>query len=67
MCNKTINTDPSTIKFVYECYNTPEICDEAVDTCFLHLILIPMDVSLMKCVTVVFEDPSYAKILSLQI
>ena len=35
MCNKAVNTYPSAIQFVPECYKTQEICDKAVNTCFL--------------------------------
>ena len=38
MCNKAINTYPSTIKFVPECLMTQEMCDKAVNRCFLYLI-----------------------------
>ena len=35
MCNKAVDTHPSTIKFVPECYKTQEMCFEAVNGCFL--------------------------------
>ena len=33
MCDKAVDTYPSAIQFVPECYNTQKICDKAVDTC----------------------------------
>ena len=34
MCDKTVNTYPSTIKFVPEFFMTQEMCDKAVNRCF---------------------------------
>ena len=34
MRNKAVNTYPSPIKFVPECFMTQEMCDEAVSRCF---------------------------------
>ena len=31
MCDKAVNTYPSTIKFVTECFMTQEMCDKAVN------------------------------------
>ena len=33
MCNKAVNTFPSAIHFVPECYKTQAMCVKAVDTC----------------------------------
>ena len=32
ICGKAVNTCPSTIQFVLECYTAQEICDKAVNT-----------------------------------
>ena len=34
ICDKAVDTDPSVIKFVSECFMTQEMCDEAVDRFF---------------------------------
>ena len=41
MPDKAVNTYPSTIKFVPECFMTQKMCDKAVKRCFLvfHSIL----------------------------
>ena len=31
MCDKAVNTHPSTIKFVSECYRTQEMCEKTVN------------------------------------
>ena len=33
MCNRAVNTSPSAIQFVPQCYKTQEMCDKVVDTC----------------------------------
>ena len=43
--NKAINTYHSTMQFVPECYRIQEMCDKAVSTCFLYLILFPIDIN----------------------
>ena len=58
MCEKAVDTYPSTINFVPECYNTQQICDKAVHRCFLYLILFLINVKPKKCVT-----ESFLKIL----
>ena len=35
MCDKAVNTYPSIIKFVPECFMTQEICEKAANRCFL--------------------------------
>ena len=35
MCDKAVDTYPSTIKFVPECHKTQEMCNNAVNRCFL--------------------------------
>ena len=54
MCDKPVNTYPSTIKFVPECLMTQEMCDEAVNSCFLFLILFIINIKLKKCEVVSF-------------
>ena len=49
MCDKAVNTYPSIIQFVPECYSAQEICDKAVNRCFC-LYLFEM------CYGVVSED-----------
>ena len=34
MCNKAVNTYPSTTRFVPDCCKTQEMCDKTVNTCF---------------------------------
>ena len=34
ICDKAVNTYPSTIKFVPECFMTQEMCDKAVNRSF---------------------------------
>ena len=41
MCDKAVNTDSSTIKFVPECSKTQEMCNKAFNKCLLALIYIP--------------------------
>ena len=41
MCDKAVNTYPSTTKFVPECVMTQEMCDEAVNRCFFVFYSIP--------------------------
>ena len=41
MCDKAVNTHPSTIQFVPECYKTQEISDKTVNMCFFVFISIP--------------------------
>ena len=54
MCHKAVNTYPSTIKFVLKCFMTQEMCDKAVNRCFLYLILFLINIKLKKSVTVLF-------------
>ena len=37
MCDEAVDTHPSTIKFVPECYRTQEMCYKAVNKCFFVL------------------------------
>ena len=41
MCDKTVNTYPSTIKFVPECFMTQEMRDKTVNICFFVFDSIP--------------------------
>ena len=34
MCDKAVETHPSTKQFVLKCYNSQEACDKAVHRCF---------------------------------
>ena len=34
MCDKAVNTHPTTIQFVPKCCKTQEMCDKAVNRCF---------------------------------
>ena len=53
MCDKAVNTHPSTIKFVSKCFMTRGMCDKAINV-FLYLILLLIDMKLKKCVTELF-------------
>ena len=55
--DKAVNTNPSTIEFLLECYKTQEMCDKAVNRCFQHLFVFLIGMKLKKYVTVVSEDP----------
>ena len=54
MFDKAVNTYPSTVKFVPECFMTQEMCNKAVNKCFLYFILFLINIKLKKCVTVLF-------------
>ena len=41
MFDKAVNTNPSTIEFVLECYKTQEMCYKAVHRCYLVFDSIP--------------------------
>ena len=49
-----INTYPSVIQFVTECYKTKKTCDKAVYTFLLYLILFLIDIRLKQCVIKLF-------------
>ena len=57
VCDKAVDTYPSTIKFVPECFMTQEMWDKAVGRCFLYLILFLISIKLKKCDRVVSGDP----------
>ena len=59
MCDKAVDTYPSAIKFVSECFMTQEMCDdEAVDRCFCVFDSIPDWYKTQEmCDRVVSEDP----------
>ena len=40
MCDKAVNTYPSTVQFVPECYKTQERCNKAINRCFFVFNLI---------------------------
>ena len=50
MCDKAVDTHPSTIQFVPECYKPQEECDKAINRCFLYLILLMIKIKLKKYV-----------------
>ena len=52
MCDNGVSTHPSTIQFSPECFTTQEMCDKAVNRCFLYLILFLINIKLKKYVTV---------------
>ena len=60
MCDKTVNTYPSTIKFVPECFMIQEMCNKAVNRCFIVSDSIPDQYDLYKtqemCDRVVSEN-----------
>ena len=49
MCDKPVNTYPSTIKLIPECLIAQEMCDKVVNSCFLFLILCLIYIKLKKC------------------
>ena len=48
MCDKSVNIYPSTTKFLTEYFMTQEMCDKAVNRCFLYLIVFLMGLKLKK-------------------
>ena len=54
MCNRAVNTYPSTVNFVPQCFMTQEMCDKEVNRYFLYLILLLINIHLKKCVTELF-------------
>ena len=58
MCDKAVNTHPSTMRFVPECYNTEEMCDKAVDRCPFVIDSVPDQYKTQEiCDKIVSEDP----------
>ena len=53
MCDKAVDTYPSTIKYVPECFMTQEMCDKAVNS-FFYSILFLIGIKLKKCVIELF-------------
>ena len=49
MCDKAVDTYPSTIKFVPECFMTQEMSDKLVNIYLLYLILLMTGIKLIKC------------------
>ena len=64
MFDTDVDTYPSTIKFVLECLMTQEMCDKAVDRCFLYLILFVVGINLNEGVTELFLKMLFHCILS---
>ena len=52
ICDKAVNTYPSTIQFVSDCYKTQEMCDEAFNKYFIEFIDVPDWYKTHKSVTV---------------
>ena len=50
MCDKVVDTHPSTTEFVPECCKALETCYKAVNRYFLYLILFLININLKKCV-----------------
>ena len=48
MCDKAVDTYPSTIEYVPDQFRTQEMCDKALDKCPLGLILFPINLRLMN-------------------
>ena len=61
-CDKAVDIYPPTTKFV-DCM-TSEMCDKAVNRCFLYLILFLIGIKLKKCVTELFLQILFNSILS---
>ena len=40
MCDKAVDTHPSTIKFVVGCCKTQEMCDEGINRCFFKYFIL---------------------------
>ena len=58
MCNKAVDTDPSTIKFVSECHKNQEMCNRAVTRRFFVFDSIPYQYKTQEiCDIVLSEDP----------
>ena len=57
MCDKTVNTYLSTVKFVPECFVTQEMCNKAVNRCFFVTDSVPDQYKTHEmCDRVVSED-----------
>ena len=54
MCDKAVNTYPSTKFFFPDCLMTQKMFIKAVNRCFLYLILSLINIKLKKCVTELF-------------
>ena len=57
MCDKAVNTYPSTTKFDPKCFLTKEMCDKTVNRCFFVFDFIPDQYKIQEmCDRVVSED-----------
>ena len=57
---QAVNTYPSTIKFVPECFMTQEMCNKAVNGCFFVFDSIPDQYKTQEiCDSVVSQDPFF--------
>ena len=60
MCDKAVNTYPSTTKFVPECFMTQEMWEKAAQRCFFVINFIPNQYKSQEiCDRVVSEDPFF--------
>ena len=58
MCDKAVNTYPSTIELVLECYKVQKICDKAFNKClFVFDCILDQYKTQEMCDTVVSNDP----------
>ena len=48
MCEKAVNTHPSTIQFVPESYKTQTICDKDVNRCYFYFFIFLIGINFMK-------------------
>ena len=52
--DNSVDTYPSTIKFASECFMAQEVCDKAVNRCFLYFIVFLTNIKIKKYVTILF-------------
>ena len=64
MCDKDVNTYPSTIKFVPECLLTEEMCDKAINTYSFAFDSAPYRYKTQKMLTELFMKIHFNYILS---
>ena len=62
LCDKAVNTFPSTIQFVLDQFKTRAMCDKAVDTCPFVFDSVPDQYTTQKlCDKIVSKDPFMLK------
>ena len=63
MCNNVVDSYPSTLKFVVECYKTQKMCNKTVNWFFIYLLFFVSDSipdqnkTQEICDRVISEDP----------